>query len=344
MHTDAPTAPWQATGPARVGFGDGSIMQVAARSRLAGPLTNANANGTCRNRRRPRRGYRPISHNQKKPAGIDALLLSYLDDPGDCRRTTDFSAIAAAGFPNSHPTGPVQIGAPIHAIEPIQITGSTMNSRGNTGPALRRSVICDIGDVLIRTVKHEHHRALGRLTGMAWPEVAHQIARSGIEIELECGRISAPEFTTALREILSCPSLCEGDVRRCWAAVLGGPEGQTLAAAARLATSGQLVLASNTNEMHWPAVRRRLGRAGVRAPAWLSFEVGHAKPDRRFYSTLRAHGPPIFGPAIYIDDRPDNVQAASDVGFDGWVHLDPATTAAHMLRLCTEGLNEVAIG
>jgi FMN phosphatase YigB (HAD superfamily) len=199
------------------------------------------------------------------------------------------------------------------------------------------TVISDIGDVLIRTVPHAHHRWLARRTGRSWPEVAGQIEASGAEPAFERGEVSPAEFAELVRRAVGHPGLTGEDVGTAWAQVIAGPEPATVAAARGLARAGRLVLASNTNAWHWPKVRQILFAAGLRAPAWLSFRVGRVKPDPEFFAGLLAgldaNRVDRTGTCVFIDDRPDNVGAANAAGLSGRLHRDAADTAAYLGEL-----------
>lgn len=188
----------------------------------------------------------------------------------------------------------------------------------------------DVGDVLIRTVPMAHYRALGRHAGLGWERVAELLKGSGVVTAFETGRLAAAEFTHAVREMLAYPSLPDADVREAWNTVVAEVDPAVAPAAARLAAAGRLLLASNTNPFHWQVVRHRLARAGIVAPACLSFEIGCAKPDLAFFVTLTSAHPDARSHAVYVDDRAANVEAAVRCGMAGLVHSDPTHTAERL--------------
>lgn len=197
---------------------------------------------------------------------------------------------------------------------------------GATVPVL----VVDVGDVLIHTSNGAQYHELARRTGLHPQGVAQLVEASGLPHALECGEIADVEFIDAVRELLSWTRLTRQDVWQSWAAVLVGIEPIVAGVVARWAAEHRLVLASNTNALHWPVVCRMLEQAGITAPAFLSFQMGVTKPDPRFFARIIDDDPSWYASAHFVDDRLDNVAAATACGFDGWLHRDPVATAAFL--------------
>lgn len=189
-------------------------------------------------------------------------------------------------------------------------------------------VVMDVGDVVVRTVPMAHYRTLGRRTGLAWEHVADHLEGSGAIAAFECGRLTAAGFVEAVRRSLSVPDLSTDQVEEAWNAVVAEPEPVLVPTASRLAAAGRLLLASNTNPFHWRIVHRRLANVGISARACLSFDVGCVKPSPRFFAALRVAAPSSH--VVYVDDRRENVQAASTLGWIGWVHREPTATVDYL--------------
>jgi putative hydrolase of the HAD superfamily len=179
-------------------------------------------------------------------------------------------------------------------------------------------LLIDVGNVLVRTVPDGHHRALARHTGLTVAEVADRIARAGLAAAFDTGRLGGPGFAVAVSRALD-GRLQPAAVAAAWRRVIDEPDPAMVAVVSPLARAGRVVLASNTDPLHWTVVRRRLQRAGLTAPAALSFRIGIAKPDPAFFRHLAAQY--VRGrDAVFVDDRPDNVAAAAATGLPGWVH------------------------
>lgn len=196
----------------------------------------------------------------------------------------------------------------------------------------RPLVVMDVGDVLITTSPMAQYKALAQMVGMTWQQVADCIEDSGIVTHLERGVLDEDQFGDQIRQLLKRPGLSIGDIHQAWNRVIAGVEPIVVGAAAELAAQARLILASNTNPIHWRLVRARLRDHGIEAPAVLSFQIGVAKPDPAFFTDLRRAHPDLDG-AVYIDDRADNVAAATQAGLAGRLHQDPAETAATLRTL-----------
>lgn len=87
----------------------------------------------------------------------------------------------------------------------------------------------------------------------------------------------------------------------------------------------ELAILSNTIEPHAKVLRSR-GLYDSFDKVFLSHEIHYRKPDSEAYQyVLRAmHADPQS--TLFVDDDPDNVAAAEDMGMTGLVFTDAATT------------------
>jgi HAD superfamily hydrolase (TIGR01509 family) len=198
--------------------------------------------------------------------------------------------------------------------------------------AAKTTLIIDIGNVLISTRPGAHYRKLAELTGLPASEIAERVDADQLPQLFERGRLDVGSFAAALRSCLASPELGEFEIHAAWNQVIGDPVPALIALVARVAQRHEVVLASNTNPLHWHVVRHRLAQAGLSAPAVLSHEVGLAKPDSRFFQALidRVGRPST---AIFVDDRAANITAARAQRIDGWIHDDREMTINRIQRL-----------
>lgn len=85
---------------------------------------------------------------------------------------------------------------------------------------------------------------------------------------------------------------------------------------------------------NWPAdtfwvARERFAVLGVFADVVVSGEVGLAKPDPRIYTLALGRFGRAAADCVFVDDRPDNVAAAEQVGMAGVRFTDAATLRRH---------------
>jgi FMN phosphatase YigB (HAD superfamily) len=198
-----------------------------------------------------------------------------------------------------------------------------------------RTLIADIGDVLIETLPGAHHETLAAVTGHSIEGVARLVESAGLPGDFERGAIDIAAFATRVREVLDVPGLTGETLAMAWNAVIGPPVTEMVDAVIPFAMAGRLVLASTTNPWHWTLVRHRLSAVGLpEVPAVLSFAIGTAKPEVAFYDAVRT----VIGDvddATFVDDRSVNVAAALRHGFTGWTHTDVAATVAAIRTIAT---------
>ena len=76
---------------------------------------------------------------------------------------------------------------------------------------------------------------------------------------------------------------------------------------------------SNTSQAHWEFCRRRFRVLEVFQLYALSFEIGVMKPDPRIYAESARLAGVAPHEIFFTDDRPDNVVAAREAGWDAVV-------------------------
>jgi putative hydrolase of the HAD superfamily len=83
------------------------------------------------------------------------------------------------------------------------------------------------------------------------------------------------------------------------------------------------IVLSNTNAIHWRWVREQYGHVLSRFDHSLaSHECGVEKPDAEIYRVAMAHTGLPAPAHLFIDDLPENVEGAREVGMDAVVHTD----------------------
>jgi putative hydrolase of the HAD superfamily len=100
-----------------------------------------------------------------------------------------------------------------------------------------------------------------------------------------------------------------------------------------------LLLGSNTNALHAEDFRVRF--ADALAPfdhLVFSYQVGAIKPRPGFFHACAAAAGAAPGQCVFIDDLPENVAGARDVGMAGLVYRDHPTLLAELAALGVEVL------
>jgi glucose-1-phosphatase len=98
----------------------------------------------------------------------------------------------------------------------------------------------------------------------------------------------------------------------------------------RLAARRRVLLFSNTNREHWVHLLRLSdGRLG-RFEAYLSHEMGDAKPALSAFRQVAAGAGIEPARSLFVDDNPANVRAARQAGFASVVFIGKADLEAYL--------------
>lgn len=185
-----------------------------------------------------------------------------------------------------------------------------------------QSLVLDLGNVL---AFFDHRRACRQIAALGRPGTTEDtvfdlLFHKPLERQYDTGEITTTEFLAALRSAFG---ITAGDdaIAEAWSDIFQ-PNDDLMAQLPALKTVvTRLVLASNTNELHFKRIRRLMPDAIALFDATvLSFEVGLRKPSVQFFDrVIAATGGPA-GACAYVDDRPDFVAAAEALGMRGYVY------------------------
>jgi len=98
-----------------------------------------------------------------------------------------------------------------------------------------------------------------------------------------------------------------------------------------LAKKYRIALVSNTSEPHWKSAEKFLPFGSLLNPVIVSYEVDSMKPEPLFYQSLLDQSGVAAENILFIDDLPQNIEAARDAGmighlFDTQANLEQALT------------------
>jgi FMN phosphatase YigB (HAD superfamily) len=166
---------------------------------------------------------------------------------------------------------------------------------------MKAVVALDLGGVLVDV----DHAVACRKLGITRAELEVAFFDEGLHDDVTVGVIDGEAFVAAAAKRIG---RAERDVREAWAGVVEvWPEGRRLVE--DLQTRGIAVhLWSNTDPIHLEKMSAQLPAGPLLATA--SFHLGAQKPDPAYYGRAARLGQP----AIFLDDRDDNVSAAQRGG------------------------------
>jgi putative hydrolase of the HAD superfamily len=189
------------------------------------------------------------------------------------------------------------------------------------------AVIIDLGNVI---AFFDHQRACRQIAALGRPgttaeAVADVLFHRPLERDYDTGVISTQAFVDALRVHfgIAAPDAAIADA---WSDIFTPNPHLTDQLPALKAQGVRLVLASNTNELHFARIRTMTpGVISLFDVCVLSHEVGARKPAEAFFqAALAAAGAPAVG-CFYLDDRDDFVAAAAKLGIPGAVYVPGMT-------------------
>ncbi len=180
-----------------------------------------------------------------------------------------------------------------------------------------QAIIFDFGGVIGHFSHRRGAEQIAALTGgrLTTDQVYDGIFLSALEEQFDRGDFTPREFLGQLRQRFAI-SASEETLVRAWSDIFWRNE-EVIAVIRRLPRALRLVLASNTNRLHYNHFRRSFADVMDLFDARiLSFEVRRRKPDPEFFThCIEATGQPASA-CIYVDDIPSYVDAARRLEID----------------------------
>jgi len=199
------------------------------------------------------------------------------------------------------------------------------------------SLILDLGNVL---AFFDHRRACRQIAALAGAGTTEDavfdcLFHHPLERQYDTGEVTTTDFLAALRSAFGITA-SDDAIAEAWSDIFEPNHALVAQLPALKAVVKTLILASNTNELHFNRIRRIMPSAIALFDATVvSFEVGLQKPSVQFFERVVAA---TGGPAdacVYIDDRPDFVAAAEGLGMRGCVYQPGRPITPRSLGLLT---------
>ncbi len=242
--------------------------------------------------------------------------------------------VQPAGFsPRNQRFPPVKIQSPIPAPAPGR-------DRGDVCPLRPRAVIFDLGKVLL---DFDYQIALRRLLPrcrVPAEALRHLLLHERLLVEYETGRISTAEFIARLTAATGYQGT-EAEFRAGFGDIFTPIEPMVALHAELRARGVPVYVLSNTNELAVDFIRGRYPWFAEFTGYVLSYEHHALKPDPALYVVAERLSGCRGAELFYFDDRPENVAAARDRGWQAVEHTDPERSRA---ALAATGLLDGAPG
>ena len=198
------------------------------------------------------------------------------------------------------------------------------------------TVIFDLGGVLVQTRWDGVTRRLTEMSGLT-SEAVMQAVTGEVGYQFMLGRFDAAEFHRRLTGQLRV-EIDADDFFALWRGVIAVDDdssrpGGVYDIATRLRGRYRLAIGSNTDELHYARGLELQPSLEDFDDVLLSYELGRCKPDPQFFVLgLRKLGVQA-DECVFIDDRPDNVAAASSLGITGLHFTSAARLEADLTEL-----------
>ena len=82
-----------------------------------------------------------------------------------------------------------------------------------------------------------------------------------------------------------------------------------------LSADYELACLTNTNSLHWPKIRDEFGLGGFFERQYVSYEIGHVKPERKIFEHVLNDTGLQPRDILFVDDNIENIQIAKELGF-----------------------------
>ncbi len=179
------------------------------------------------------------------------------------------------------------------------------------------TIFFDIGNVLMGFEHVRIWQQLSTVSPYAADDIRQRIQSRDLLNRHEIGAISSEELYQQTRNLVDIESSVSFvQFCRLWGEIFW-PQDAVIALADALRREYQVILLSNTNEIHWNYLVENFRIFSQVNKVVLSFQVKAMKPTPPIYAeALRCANTPAEQ-CVFIDDTPANIEAAHTLGIHG---------------------------
>ena len=171
--------------------------------------------------------------------------------------------------------------------------------------------IFDLGGVVVEVNSDRLVLQISQLCGMSFEEARNIVYHDELLLPFELGRITPQTYYEGLKKKLKLSWTYEQFVRA-WNGIFVEKKDVT-EILKQLRTRYKLVALSNTNVLHLTYIQQTF--PSLQFHDWIaSSDVGMRKPEREFYQFALNRAGTRAEKTIYVDDRPEMVEAAKQLG------------------------------
>ncbi|MGL4631119.1 MAG: HAD family hydrolase [Leadbetterella sp.] len=183
-----------------------------------------------------------------------------------------------------------------------------------------KAVVFDFGNVVINIDVDRTYRAFSNLTFKTEAKIKQIFEENSIFKNYELGKFSDDEFREVIRQVCGYP-LNDHEIDTAWNALILDIPKARMDYLFELRKKYPIYLLSNTNSLHIQYcneyARKTFGISNLIQffeKSYLSYELGLYKPDYGIYQHVLDDLSIKPEEMIFLDDREDNIQTASEMG------------------------------
>ena len=176
-------------------------------------------------------------------------------------------------------------------------------------------VVFDLGGVLVEVDADRLVHQVAQLVGRSFDGVQRAVYNPALLLPFEMGQISPQAYYQGLKESLRLPWTYE-QFMRAWTSIFAENR-EVTRLASTLHKHYKLTVLTNTNVLHNNYIKATFPALSVIEEWVASCEVGLRKPDPQVYRMVLDRSGVEAHRAVYIDDRPELVEAGRAVGLAG---------------------------
>jgi len=195
-------------------------------------------------------------------------------------------------------------------------------------------VLSDLGGVVVDFNADRIVLQVSQLVGKPFDEVQAVIYHKELLLLFEIGRMSPKEYYEGLKSRLGLSWTYEQFVRS-WNDIFS-ENAEVVQILQRLRKRHKIVALTNTNELHINHIRATLPSLSLFSDWVASCEVGTRKPEPEIYRLALERMGVRADRAVYIDDRPEMVEAGAALGLKA-IHFESSRQLEQELQAL--GLN-----
>ena len=179
------------------------------------------------------------------------------------------------------------------------------------------TLIFDLGGVLVNLDWGKVCEPLASLSDLSYAAVQKEVQNGPIVQSSMSGHLDPQEFHRAICAKIHVNITFDPFIDL-WNGLLSVNEDMA-PLVEELGSDHRLVLASNTDAIHFMYARQHFDVLGAFDHYFLSYEMGLIKPDPAYFHHVLDGLQTAADDCLFIDDRPDNVKSAREIGINALV-------------------------